>query len=74
MTGVQTCALPISNYKFYVQSPAGVFTLAHDWSATATLPWTPTTPGTYHVQVWVRNAGAVNDLYDNYTTMAFTIT
>jgi hypothetical protein len=72
-TATVTCS-GTPNYKFYVQSPAGVWTLARDWNATNTFSWTPTTPGTYHVQVWVRNAGAVNDLYDNFTTMAFTIT
>src|SRR4029077_18355473 len=72
-TAVATCS-GTANYKFYVQSPAGVFALARDWNATNTFLWTPTTAGTYHVQLWVRNAGAVNDLYDNYTTMAFTIT
>jgi phosphatidylinositol-3-phosphatase len=73
-TATVTCS-GTPNYKFYVQSPAGVWTLARDWSATATFPWTsPAIAGTYHVQLWVRDAGALNDLYDNFTTMTFTIT
>src|SRR4029077_17159839 len=71
-TSVRTCS-GAANYKFCIQSPAGGFAQARDWNATNTFLWTPTTAGTYHVQVWVRNDGALNDLYDNYTTMPFTL-
>jgi hypothetical protein len=63
------------DYQFYVQSPAGVYTLARAYGPSSTLTWSsPATKGTYHVQVWVRNAGATHDSFDNYLTAAYTLT
>jgi hypothetical protein len=62
-------------YQFFVHSPAGVWTLAQPWSAASTFSWiSPNTAGAYAVQVWVRNAGASEDLYDDYVAAPYTLT
>jgi stage II sporulation protein D len=49
-------------YKFYVFNGTS-WSVGRDWGASNTWTWTPTAPGTYSIQVWVRNAGSVAD-YD----------
>jgi hypothetical protein len=44
-------------YEFWV-SDGTSWTLAQAYSSSNTLNWTPPTPGTYALQVWVRSAGA----------------
>ena len=37
------------------------WSVAVDWSPSPIMTWTPTVPGTYSIQVWVRNAGSIDD-------------
>tara|TARA_B100000609_G_C17212935_1_gene434849 strand:+ start:596 stop:2665 length:2070 start_codon:yes stop_codon:yes gene_type:complete len=50
----------IATYKFYVRDPAGNWTLAQDWSTSATLNWDTSNAqlGSYLVQVWSRADGS----------------
>jgi hypothetical protein len=70
-TATATCS-GTPQFQFYIRSPAGVWTLAQDWGASNTFAWTsPTTTGTYLVEVLVRNSGAAEDPYDNYVSVAY---
>jgi hypothetical protein len=61
-------------YQFWVLSPAGVWTKSQVYGVSNTFIWfSPTTPGTYTVQVWVRNSGANEDPYDNYLSATFVL-
>jgi hypothetical protein len=44
-------------YEFWVNHGSG-WTLGRTWSADNTWMFTPSAPGAYNVQVWVRNAGS----------------
>jgi P2-related tail formation protein len=60
-------------YLFYVRA-GGVWTIAQNWGASNTFTWTsPTTPGSYVVEVEVRNTGANEDDYDNYTDVPYNL-
>jgi hypothetical protein len=62
-------------YQFWVQAPSGVWTLVQPWGASNQLIWaSPATKGVYHIEVWFRNAGAIEDPFDTYTLVAFTLT
>lgn len=46
-------------YKFWLYSGAtGKWTLLRDYADACTFDWTPSAPGTYGLQVWVRSAGS----------------
>ena len=60
-------------YQFHVFDGA-VWTVAQDWSDSPTWTWVSPGAGTYNFQVWVRNAGSVQD-YDAWLgTAPFTVT
>lgn len=62
-------------YSFFVKSPAGVWSMGQNWGPSATFPWpSPMTTGTYTIDVQVRNAGALHDVYDNYLTATYSLT
>ena len=44
-------------YQFWI-SNGSTSTIGRAWSTTPTWTWIPSTPGTYSVQVWIRNAGS----------------
>jgi Metallo-peptidase family M12 len=44
-------------YQFWV-SDGTKWSLGRDWSASNSFSWMPLLSGTYHVQVWARNAGS----------------
>jgi Metallo-peptidase family M12 len=44
-------------YQFWV-SDGTTWSLGRDWSASNAFSWTPLLSGTYHIQVWARNAGS----------------
>ncbi len=50
-------AAPLS-YQFWLYSPGTGWSVLRSYSTTNTASWTPSTPGTYTVQVWIRNAGS----------------
>jgi hypothetical protein len=53
-------------YKFYVRTTSTGWTVAQDWSASNSWTWTPTSPGTYLLEVWVRD-GRHSSSWDAYT-------
>ncbi len=60
-------------YKFWVLKSGGAWTMARDYSPSNTFTWTPTSDGSYALQVWVRNAGSTTS-YDTWVgTPFFTI-
>ena len=70
-TATVTCS-GTAQYKFWVYSPVSGWSVGQDWSTTQTFPWaSPTTAGNYLVEVWVRNQGANDDLYDNYFVVTY---
>lgn len=60
-------------YQYWIRDPAGVWTKARGYTADPTFAWSPTVPGTYHVQVWVKHAGSVA-AWDAYGSGAAEIT
>src|SRR2546427_10664730 len=81
VTGVQTCALPISasasggtapyQYKWWLWNGTA-WSIVQDWSASATFVWRPTTPNAaYQVIAWVRSAGNTADMLESYKQLAF---
>jgi hypothetical protein len=60
-------------YKFWRQKSGGAWVVAQDWSAAATVTWTPGVAdlGTYNLQAWVRNADSTD--YDDWKSMTFTV-
>ncbi|HEX2647660.1 MAG TPA: hypothetical protein VHO95_10560, partial [Candidatus Dormibacteraeota bacterium] len=65
-----------AQYQFWVRNPSGGWSIVQAWSSSNTFTWTsPATPGTYLVQVNVRNAGANEDPNgDNNTAVTYTLT
>jgi hypothetical protein len=45
------------SYQFWLFDGA-TWSIGQDWSASRTFAWTPPAPGTYSMQVWVRNAAS----------------
>jgi hypothetical protein len=72
-TATVTGGRPPYTYEFWLFN-GKTWTLAQDWSVANTWTWTPSTPGTYSIQVWVRNAGSTAD-YDAWQgTSPYTVT
>jgi hypothetical protein len=55
-------------YQFWAWN-GSAWTIIQAWSQSNTVDWTPTSPGTYSIQVWVRNAGSVA-AYDAWQGLA----
>ena len=62
---------PPYTWKFYVFN-GSTWTVGRDWASSNTWTWTPTTGGTYTIQVWARNAGS-SAQYDAWTWATATI-
>jgi hypothetical protein len=60
-------------FKWWVHDGAA-WTVAQNWSASATLTWRPTRAGTYLVAVWGRNSGVEADASQAMAQVAYTIT
>src|SRR6266852_487181 len=61
-------------YEFYVHLPSGGWTLPQPWGPSNTFTWnSPAASGAYIVEVVVRNAGATEDPYDNYTDVNYSL-
>jgi hypothetical protein len=58
-------------YKFLLFNGT-TWSVGQDWSTSNTWSWTPSTAGTYTVQVWGRNAGSAN-VYDAWSGKTFTV-
>jgi hypothetical protein len=74
-TATASDGIPPYQYKWWLFDGA-TWSILQDWSTAAAVAWTPWTPGAYRIGVWVRNAGAAADAYDNdgaNASVAFTI-
>jgi hypothetical protein len=72
LTATATC-LGTPNYKFWVQTPDGAWTVVRDYGTSNTYLWTPATAGAYHLEVDVRNQGGT-DTYETVKTIPYTVT
>ncbi len=54
-------------YQFWVFDGSS-WTIGQSWSASSTFAWMPPAPGTYSMQVWVRNAGSTRT-WDAYGSL-----
>jgi len=73
-TATVTCSRT-PQYEFLVKSPSGVLSITQSYSSSNTFVWTShTTTGAYTVAVLVRNAGALEDTFDNLKAVAYTLT
>jgi hypothetical protein len=66
-------AAPYS-FKFLLTSDNwATFSVVRDWSAATTLPWAPTTTGTYQMGIWARSAGSVANAPEQAAALGFAI-
>jgi N-acetylmuramoyl-L-alanine amidase len=70
--GVGGTASPLQ-YRFHLYTAGQGWTLLRDYGSSNTLTWTPTAPGTYTVQVWVRSAGSTQQYEGWFSTPSFVI-
>jgi streptogramin lyase len=71
LTGsASSCNLPL--FRWWVRDPAAVWHMVKDYSTDTTYPWTPTSPGTYLVGVWARQAGSTAS-YEAYSFVTFEV-
>ncbi len=63
----------VPEYKFWLLS-SGAWTVLRDYALAPTVTWTPSVPGRYAVQVWVRSSGSTSAYEDWRGTELFTIT
>lgn len=64
------------SYKWRVSNGSS-WSVLRDWSTTASVSWAPSTPGTYQIEAWARNAGSTADAADSTAAVAtrtFTVT
>jgi hypothetical protein len=59
-------------YQFWLFD-GSAWSMVRDWSASNTWTWMPAWPGSYSVQVWMRNAGSSSS-YDAFASAAASIT
>jgi uncharacterized protein YkwD len=63
-----------ANYTWWLHNGSAWQQLTQ-WTATNTRSWTPSTPGSYTIAIWVKNAGTSPPAgYDVVATKAFTVT
>lgn len=68
--GTTTCPNPL--YRFWVQPPAGSWTLMQDYAGASTFAWSPSGgPGTYGVEVDVRDASRSIVAYDAVANITY---
>jgi hypothetical protein len=67
------CANP--RYRFWVQSPNGVWAMVQDYSTANTFDWTTTgLAGNYNIEVDVRDQLETSIAYDSTTKIPYTLT
>ena len=71
-TGSATC-LGTPQYRFWVKAPGGSWTIVQDYSPSPTLTWSTTTPGTYSIEVDVRDSGGTAP-YETVANLTFNVT
>jgi N-acetylmuramoyl-L-alanine amidase len=69
-----TSACPSPQYRFWISSPTGVWSVVQDYSATNTYSWVKTgSAGTYRIEVDVRDASS-SVAYDKVTMITYAVT
>jgi hypothetical protein len=59
-------------YKWWVYDGTG-WSVAQNWTTARTLTWTPSTPGTRFIQVWVRSSVALGDTWEAYSQLTYDV-
>jgi hypothetical protein len=72
LTGSATC-LGTPTYRFWVRAPGGAWQITRDYSTSSTFVWTPAAPGTYSLEVDVRNQNATA-VYETVANTTFNAT
>jgi cell wall-associated protease len=72
-TATTTGGVAPLQYKWYVYN-AKTWSIGQVWSTNNTFAWTPSTPGSYQLQVWARNSGTTTDTAEAHKTLAYTVT
>jgi M6 family metalloprotease-like protein len=72
-TATATGGVPAYQYKWWLFNGT-TWTVGQAWGASSTFAWTPTAPGTYTLQVWVRSNGNTADTPEAYRQVAYTVT
>ena len=57
-TGSATGGVAPVQYKFLIYKEGVGWSVLRDWSSSNSVDWTPTTSGTYALQVWARSSGS----------------
>jgi hypothetical protein len=62
------------SYQFWIQPPGDAWTVAQDWSPTATWAWDTTgdAVGVYNFQVWIRAQGSTSS-FESFSAVPFTL-
>ena len=60
-------------YKFWIKAPGGTWTVVQQYGTGNQFSWTPTAPGTYSLEVDVRDLGGT-DSYDKVYNLTYTVT
>jgi len=69
-----TSGCPSPQYRFWISSPSGVWSMVQDYSATNTYSWVSTgSAGTYRIEVDVRDASS-SVVYDHVTDISYALT
>ena len=73
-TATAECTAP-AEYKWWIQRPDGLWLLAADWNASATLEWDTTglTAGAAQIVLWTRGQGAV-DRHQAWAQIEYAVT
>jgi len=58
-------------FKFFVYN-GSTWSLGRDWDASSAWTWAPPAPGTYIIQVWIRNSGS-SETYDAWGAITLTV-
>jgi hypothetical protein len=67
-----TC-LGTPTFKFWIRAPGGAWTVVRAYSSANTFVWTPSAPGSYNLEVDVRNQGGT-DSYEKVVNLTFVAT
>ena len=66
------CNATGATYRFWINPPGGSWTIVRDYTTDNTFMWTPASPGTYQVGVWIKQAGSAAS-YDNFAFTTFSV-
>jgi hypothetical protein len=74
ITATATGGVAPYQFKWWVWNGT-TWTIARDWAAGNTLAWTPSAPGDYELQAWVRNSGVPADTsWQAWGRLTYTVT